>query len=154
MSGPSCFVRLYATPKTSGRQEHNACNQLGLAKLANRRQMIVGQLAKRDGLAFDVKNGVTGERLRVARLTHGARVDETGTRTSQLVITGPGHQMKPAVGREQCCVMGVPANQHRGFGRDRTKLRKRRFGLLARAYIRVGAQEVAVADDLATCRKQ
>ena len=45
--------------------------------------------------------------------------------------------------------MSVPTDQHRGFGRERSKLRKRFFGLLARAHVRVGAREVAMADDYA-----
>ena len=45
--------------------------------------------------------------------------------------------------------MGVPTHQHRGIGRDGSKLRQRLLGPLAGADIRVGAREVAVADDYA-----
>ena len=102
--------------------------------------MIVGQLSKRDGLAFVVENGVTSQGLPVARLTHGARVDQAGMHPSEVVIRGTGHRTKTAVEREQRGVMRVPTHQHRGIRRNRSKLRKRYLGLLARADICIRAR--------------
>src|SRR5207245_8146570 len=53
VSGPPCLAGLYPTPETSRRQQNDLGDQSRLAKLADGRPMVVGQLPKRDGMAFE-----------------------------------------------------------------------------------------------------